>query len=77
MISRAELCRSRRQEQAGCVSADELRMGAEDAAGPLSVPAWAVELPPEWATVHRRIEGLIAPGTLRQPSDRPRRFWRR
>jgi UPF0755 protein len=48
-----------------CVSVDELRKAA--AGSPpavLSVPAWAVEPVTELGNDHRRIEGLIAPGTF-------------
>src|SRR6202035_3835611 len=48
-----------------CVSVDDLRAAASD--GPptvLAVPPWAVEPVTELAKDHRRIEGLIAPGTF-------------
>jgi UPF0755 protein len=48
-----------------CVSVDELRTAA--ASRPpavLSLPAWAVEPVTELGNDHRRLEGLIAPGTF-------------
>lgn len=48
-----------------CVSVDALRAAASNSApGVLSVPAWAVEPVTELGNDHRRLEGLIAPGTF-------------
>jgi UPF0755 protein len=48
-----------------CVAAADLRAAAEKSApAALSVPAWAVEPVTELGADHRRIEGLIAPGTF-------------
>jgi UPF0755 protein len=48
-----------------CVSVDELRAAASNnPPGALSVPAWAVEPVTELGKDHRRLEGLIAPGTF-------------
>ncbi|OBG36647.1 aminodeoxychorismate lyase [Mycobacterium sp. E3198] len=48
-----------------CVSVDDLRAAASNAAPTtLAVPPWAVEPVTELGTDHRRIEGLIAPGTF-------------
>jgi UPF0755 protein len=48
-----------------CVSVDELRAAASNnPPGALSVPAWAVEPATELGKDHRRLEGLIAPGTF-------------
>jgi peptidoglycan lytic transglycosylase G len=48
-----------------CVSVDELRTAAGTSTpAMLSVPAWAVEPVTELGNDHRRIEGLIAPGTF-------------
>jgi UPF0755 protein len=48
-----------------CVSANDLRAAATDSApAVLSVPAWAVEPVTELGNDHRRLEGLIAPGTF-------------
>jgi UPF0755 protein len=48
-----------------CVSIDDLRAAAGNSApAVLSVPAWAVEPVTELGDDHRRLEGLIAPGTF-------------
>jgi UPF0755 protein len=48
-----------------CVSVDDLRAAASNSPpGALSVPAWAVEPVTELGKDHRRLEGLIAPGTF-------------
>ena len=48
-----------------CVSADDLRAAAGNSTpAALAVPAWAVEPVTELGKDHRRIEGLIAPGTF-------------
>lgn len=48
-----------------CLSVDALRAAASNSApGVLSVPAWAVEPVTELGNDHRRLEGLIAPGTF-------------
>jgi UPF0755 protein len=48
-----------------CVSVDDLRAAASNSAPTvLSVPAWAVEPVTELGNDHRRLEGLIAPGTF-------------
>jgi UPF0755 protein len=56
-----------------CVSADGLRTAAEKTPlASLSVPAWAVESVTRMGADHRRIEGLIAPGTFDvNPSGSP------
>jgi UPF0755 protein len=57
-----------------CVPVDELRVVAESA-GPsaLSVPRWATEPVTMMGSDHRRLEGLIAPGTWNiDPSASPR-----
>jgi UPF0755 protein len=56
-----------------CVSADDLRTAAEKTPlASLSVPAWAVESVTRMGADHRRIEGLIAPGTFNvNPSGSP------
>ena len=56
-----------------CVSADDLRTAAEKTPlASLSVPAWAVEPVTRMGAEHRRIEGLIAPGTFNvNPSGSP------
>jgi UPF0755 protein len=56
-----------------CVSADDLRMAAETTPlASLSVPAWAIEPATRMGADHRRIEGLIAPGTFNvNPSGSP------
>jgi UPF0755 protein len=56
-----------------CVSADDLRTAAEKTPlASLSVPAWAVESVTRMGADHRRIEGLIAPGTFDvNPSGSP------
>ena len=56
-----------------CVSADDLRTAAEKTPlASLSVPAWAVEPVTRMGADHRRIEGLIAPGTFNvNPSGSP------
>jgi UPF0755 protein len=48
-----------------CVSVDDLRAAASNSApAVLSVPAWAIEPVTELGNDHRRLEGLIAPGTF-------------
>jgi UPF0755 protein len=48
-----------------CVSIDDLRAAAGNSApAVMSVPAWAVEPVTELGNDHRRLEGLIAPGTF-------------
>ena len=48
-----------------CVSVDDLRAAASNSApAVLSVPAWAIEPVTELGKDHRRLEGLIAPGTF-------------
>ena len=48
-----------------CVSVDDLRAAASNnAPTALAVPPWAVEPVTELGKDHRRIEGLIAPGTF-------------
>ncbi len=48
-----------------CVPADDLRAAATNSApAALAVPAWAVQPVTELGKDHRRIEGLIAPGTF-------------
>jgi UPF0755 protein len=48
-----------------CVAVEDLRKAAATSTPPtLSVPAWAVEPVTEMVNNHRRIEGLIAPGTF-------------
>jgi UPF0755 protein len=48
-----------------CVSADDLRAAATDSSPvALAVPPWAIEPVNELGKDHRRIEGLIAPGTF-------------
>jgi UPF0755 protein len=56
-----------------CVSADALRTAAgQTPLASLSVPAWAVEPATRMDADHRRIEGLIAPGTFNvNPSGSP------
>jgi UPF0755 protein len=56
-----------------CVSADDLRTAAEKTPlASLSVPAWAAESVTRMGADHRRIEGLIAPGTFNvNPSGSP------
>jgi UPF0755 protein len=56
-----------------CVSADDLRTAAEKTPlASLSVPAWAVQSVTRMGADHRRIEGLIAPGTFNvNPSGSP------
>jgi UPF0755 protein len=56
-----------------CVSGDDLRAAAEKTPlASLSVPAWAVEPATRMGADHRRIEGLIAPGTFNvNPSGSP------
>ncbi|MBV8290400.1 MAG: endolytic transglycosylase MltG, partial [Mycobacterium sp.] len=56
-----------------CVSADDLRSAAEKTPlASLSVPAWAVDPVTRMGADHRRIEGLIAPGTFNvDPSGSP------
>ncbi len=56
-----------------CVSADDLRSAAEKTPlASLSVPAWAVDPVTRMGDDHRRIEGLIAPGTFNvNPSGSP------
>ncbi|MBV8860478.1 MAG: endolytic transglycosylase MltG [Mycobacterium sp.] len=57
-----------------CVSVADLRTAAEKTApAKLAVPAWAVEPVTAMGTDHRRLEGLIAPGTFNvNPSASPR-----
>jgi UPF0755 protein len=48
-----------------CVSVDDLRKAAAHSApATLAVPPWAIQPVTEIANDHRRIEGLIAPGTF-------------
>ena len=48
-----------------CVAAADLRAAAEKSApAALSVPAWAIQPVTELGADHRRIEGLIAPGSF-------------
>jgi len=48
-----------------CVSVDDLRAAATSSSpAALSIPPWAVEPVTELGNDHRRIEGLIAPGTF-------------
>jgi peptidoglycan lytic transglycosylase G len=48
-----------------CVSVDDLRaVASKTAPAVLSVPAWAIEPVTELGKDHRRLEGLIAPGTF-------------
>lgn len=56
-----------------CVSAADLRTAAEKTPlGSLSVPAWTVEPVTRMGDDHRRLEGLIAPGTFNvNPSGSP------
>ena len=56
-----------------CVSVDDLRTAAENTPLTLlSVPAWALEPATRMGADHRRIEGLIAPGTFNvNPSGSP------
>jgi UPF0755 protein len=56
-----------------CVSVADLRAAAGSSAPTaLSVPAWAIEPVTELGNDHRRIEGLIAPGTFNvDPSASP------
>ena len=56
-----------------CVSVADLRAAAGNSTPPaLSVPAWAIEPVTELGNDHRRIEGLIAPGTFNvDPSASP------
>ncbi|BAX92147.1 endolytic transglycosylase MltG [Mycobacterium shigaense] len=56
-----------------CVSADDLRAAAGNSTPlSLSVPPWATQPVAELGTDHRRIEGLIAPGTFNvNPSSPP------
>jgi UPF0755 protein len=56
-----------------CVSVDDLRTAAEKTPlASLSVPAWALEPATRMGADHRRIEGLIAPGTFNvNPSGSP------
>ncbi len=57
-----------------CVSADDLRDTAGAAApSELSVPEWATQPVDALGTDHRRLEGLIAPGTLEHRPVRRRR----
>jgi UPF0755 protein len=57
-----------------CVSADDLRKAAGGAQpSALSVPAWAINEVTAMGADHRRLEGLIAPGTWNiDPSADPR-----
>jgi UPF0755 protein len=56
-----------------CVSATDLRTAAEKTPlASLSVPAWAIEPVTRMGADHRRLEGLIAPGTFNvNPSGSP------
>lgn len=55
-----------------CVSADDLRTAASvSTPAMLSVPAWAIEPVIELGNDHRRIEGLIAPGTFNVDPSAP------
>jgi UPF0755 protein len=56
-----------------CISVDDLRTAAEKTPlASLSVPAWALEPATRMGADHRRIEGLIAPGTFNiNPSGAP------
>jgi UPF0755 protein len=56
-----------------CVSVDALRAAAEKTPLPsLSVPTWALDPATRMGADHRRIEGLIAPGTFNvNPSGSP------
>lgn len=55
-----------------CVSVDDLRKAAATSTpAALSVPAWAVEPVTAMAGDHRRIEGLIAPGTFNVDPSAP------
>ena len=56
-----------------CVSVDDLRAAAGNSTPlSLSVPPWATQPVAELGTDHRRIEGLIAPGTFNvNPSNAP------
>jgi peptidoglycan lytic transglycosylase G len=56
-----------------CVSVDDLRTAAEKTPlASLSVPSWAVDPVTRMGADHRRIEGLIAPGTFNvNPSGSP------
>jgi UPF0755 protein len=56
-----------------CVSVADLRTAAEKTPPPLlSVPAWATEPVTRMGADHRRLEGLIAPGTFNvNPSGSP------
>jgi UPF0755 protein len=56
-----------------CVSAADLRTAAEKTPlASLSVPAWAIEPVTRMGADHRRLEGLIAPGTFNvNPSGSP------
>jgi UPF0755 protein len=48
-----------------CVPVQDLRAAATNSStAALAVPAWAVEPVTELSTDHRRVEGLIAPGTF-------------
>lgn len=57
-----------------CVSVDALRAAAGNSApAVLAVPPWAIEPVTELGKDHRRIEGLIAPGTFNvDPRRRPK-----
>ncbi|OBI54002.1 endolytic transglycosylase MltG [Mycobacterium sp. E787] len=55
-----------------CVSVDDLRAAASNSTPTaLAVPAWAVEPVTELGKDHRRIEGLIAPGTFNVDPSAP------
>jgi UPF0755 protein len=55
-----------------CVSVDELRAAAtKSSPAALSVPAWALEPVRELGSDHRRVEGLIAPGTFNVDPSSP------
>ena len=55
-----------------CVSVDELRAAAtKSSPAALSVPGWALEPVTELGSDHRRVEGLIAPGTFNVDPSSP------
>jgi UPF0755 protein len=59
-----------------CVSVADLKTAAEKAApATLAVPAWAIESVTRMGADHRRLEGLIAPGTFNvNPSASPEKI---
>jgi UPF0755 protein len=59
-----------------CVSVEDLKTVAEKAApATLAVPAWAAERVTQMGDNHRRLEGLIAPGTFNvNPSASPEKI---